>query len=71
MDLIPLDAEEGDLRGEVANVAEVEVDLVSHNGSFTTLDEIWLTISPIPPTQTNESNARFSARRVEWGYGDA
>ena len=45
----------------------LEVDLVSHNCSFTTLDEIWLTISPIPPTQTNESRARISARRIEVG----
>ena len=49
----------------------LELILVSHNVTFYDTGHNFARFRQIPPTQTNESNARFSARRVEWGYGDA
>ena len=60
--------EVGNMRCEVA---ELELDLASYDGSFTTLDAIRPIRTNLTHTDGSDPTPGFSTRRREGGYGDA
>ena len=59
-------------RGMICDVRlqRLELDLVSHNGSLTTLDIISTDLDRFRPPSRGDSRPDFRLGRPKWGYGD-